>query len=137
MLRLLKEKPETSRVGVVPPLWLRQGFLLSTLLVFFFNPLSALAFEAPGPDEVPASITVEGKQYNLKNLSNPLWKDESKIPEAIKQGSDLYFKHCALCHGDLLNGRGYLPTGLIHHPQTFINRGLFSTARNHTPSGES
>ncbi len=110
-------------MGVLPRHWIRQGFLLGALFVFFSSPLSARAFDTPGPDEVPATITVDGKQYNLKNLSNPLWKDGSKIPEVIKQGSALYFKHCVLCHGDLLNGKGLFANRFNPPPANFHKQG--------------
>ncbi|QPJ63493.1 MAG: c-type cytochrome [Candidatus Nitronauta litoralis] len=93
------------------------------LIVCIFQSTSVWAFNPPGPEDVPTSINVKGKQYDLKSLSNPFWKDAAKIPEIIKQGSELYFKHCVLCHGDLLNGKGVFSNRFSPAPANFHKQG--------------
>lgn len=72
-------------------------FLVSALLAH-----SAFAMEA----DIPKSILVKGKEVFLKELKNPLRIDTGNLKKHIREGGDIYFKHCYLCHGDLLDGAG-------------------------------
>ncbi len=123
MLRSLTVRSEAERQKAFTQTRFQRGFLLLTLLLLPVINSPVWAFEVPGPSDVPASITVKGKQYDLKSLTNPLWNDASKIPEIIKQGSALYFKHCFLCHGDLLNGKGLFANRFSPSPANFHKQG--------------
>ncbi len=58
----------------------------------------------------PSSLKVYGKTYNLLKLTNPIRDANPKgtkgYDTAVKQGGELYYKNCVLCHGDLLDGNG-------------------------------
>ncbi len=102
-----------------------RGGALFSLAGFFLCilPAWASAFTPPAPEYVPGTITIQGKNYVLKDLKNPLWNDPKKFPEYLKQGSDLYFQHCVLCHGDLLNGKGLLADRFTPPPANFHQKG--------------
>ncbi|MCA9484570.1 MAG: c-type cytochrome [Nitrospina sp.] len=88
-------------------------------LAFALGLSPAWGFTPPAAEDVPESITVRGKTHTLKDLTNPLWAQPEKIPEFVRQGSDLYFKHCVFCHGDLLNGEGLLADRFTPRPANF------------------
>lgn len=89
-------------------------------LAWALLPLSSpLAFKAPNNKDLPASITVAGKSVELKDLSNPLSKESESHEKNLKAGGKLYFKHCFLCHGDLMDGTGLFGDRFSPPPANF------------------
>lgn len=96
-------------------------FLLNILIAFHSSPL--FAFKAPSISDVPESITVKDKTVTLRDLKNPFRDDPSNLEKHVQEGGEIYFKHCFLCHGDLLNGRGVFGESLFPPPADFIAPG--------------
>jgi len=86
----------------------------------------------------PAGIKVYGKSYDLAKLENPVrlhllkqlegdadgaWKT---YREAVQAGSQIYYKNCFYCHGDLLNGKGHFARGLDPLPTDFGDVGTIA-----------
>lgn len=71
---------------------------------------SALAFSPPQASDLPDAININNQEIPLKNLTNPLRNNPKDLKQHIKKGGQTYFKHCFLCHGDLLNGQGLFGT---------------------------
>ena len=67
---------------------------------------SALAFNPPKASDLPGSINIKSHEVQLKNLKNPLRQDKKHLKQNLKNGGKTYFKHCFLCHGDLMDGKG-------------------------------
>ena len=81
------------------------GLIMS--LIWGVLPLSSpLAFDPPKASDLPDAINIKAQEFPLKNLSNPLRKDSKNLKKYIKSGGETYFKHCFLCHGDLMDGQG-------------------------------
>ncbi len=78
----------------------------------------------------PSSIKVYGKSFNLLKLENPLRKKAREGSEEfktyIKEGSDLYFKNCVFCHGDLLDGKGHFAAAFNPRPINFQDVGTIA-----------
>jgi cytochrome c len=66
----------------------------------------ALAFNSPKASDLPDSINIKPQEIQLKNLLNPLRQSPKDLKKHIKSGGGNYFKHCFLCHGDLMDGKG-------------------------------
>jgi len=64
------------------------------------------AFTPPGGSDRPSSITVQKTTLELDNLKNPLRYNLTDKAKNLKEGGALYFTHCFLCHGDLMDGKG-------------------------------
>ena len=92
-------------------------FALSSLILVGQSPL--LAFSAPSLPDAPESMTVKDKTVILKNLKNPFRDDLENLAENIKEGGNVYFKNCFLCHGDLLDGKGVFGASLFPPPADF------------------
>ena len=76
-------------------------------LAWIMLPLSSpLAFSPPKASDLPEAINIKNQEVQLKSLTNPLRKDSENLKNHIKDGGETYFKHCFLCHGDLMDGRG-------------------------------
>jgi len=76
-------------------------------LVWGALPLSSpLAFAPPQASDLPDAINIKNQEVPLKNLTNPFRQDSKNLKENIKSGGKTYFKHCFLCHGDLMDGQG-------------------------------
>ncbi len=78
-------------------------FTLVWALVFYS---SAFGFQSPGPNDLPDSITFRNEKISLLNLKNPLKENSADYSKNVKEGGEIYFKNCFLCHGDLLDGNG-------------------------------
>lgn len=68
---------------------------------------------------MPDSITVKGKEIALKNLRNPLRADSANLKKLVREGGEIYFKNCFLCHGDLLDGSGVFGDRFFPKPANF------------------
>ncbi len=66
--------------------------------------------------EPPASLTVKGNQYKLKEVANPLHGEEEKFTE---EGHRVYYQNCFFCHGDNHQGEGMFAYGLNPIPANF------------------
>lgn len=95
-------------------------FLSLLFSLIAISPLPLHAFSTPSISDVPDSITFKDKTVILRDLKNPFRDDPSNLNKYIKEGGDVYFKHCFLCHGDLLNGRGIFGESLFPPPADFI-----------------
>lgn len=96
--------------------WLSLKFLI--LILAFCVPANILfAFTPPSSSDMPGTITVAGKNISLKNLKNP----HQESAENIREGGKIYFKHCFLCHGDLLDGKGLYGNRFYPAPASFIH----------------
>ena len=74
-------------------------------------PLSlVLAFVPPKATDLPDDIHIKNQKIHLKDLKNPLREDSKNLINYIKEGGKTYFKHCFLCHGDLMGGKGLFGT---------------------------
>ncbi len=75
----------------------------------------------PTTRDMPESITVGGKVYYLKSLTNPLRDDPVSLQKNIRAGGEVYFKHCYLCHGDLMDGKGVFGDRFFPEPADFTH----------------
>lgn len=68
--------------------------------------------------EPPSSFSVHGKNYPLKEVTNPLrhGKDLAKVTE---EGHRVYYQNCFFCHGDNHQGEGMFAYGLNPIPANF------------------
>jgi DMSO reductase family type II enzyme heme b subunit len=86
----------------------------------------------------PAVLKVYDKTYDLATLENPvrlnvleqLNKDPKqawqKYREAVREGSDIYYRNCFYCHGDLLDGKGHFAQGFDPLPTDFQDVGTIA-----------
>ncbi|QPJ66857.1 MAG: c-type cytochrome [Candidatus Nitrohelix vancouverensis] len=75
------------------------------------------ASELPSSKDMPESIQFNGKTIPLNKTVNPLPAD----PENLEKGATVYFQHCLLCHGDLLDGQGVFADRFFPPPVSFIH----------------
>ena len=98
---------------------------LAPLLIFSVCMLGSAAQAAtinlPSTSDMPASITVGGKVFHLHSLTNPLREDPMGLDNNIRKGGEVYFKHCYLCHGDLLDGDGVFGDRFFPPPADFTH----------------
>ena len=80
---------------------------------------STLAFSPPKASDLPDAINIKTQEVPLKNLLNPLLQDPINLKKYIKNGGITYFKHCFLCHGDLMDGQGLFGGRLSPPPADF------------------
>jgi len=80
---------------------------------------TALAFNPPKASDLPDSINIKSHEIQLKNLKNPLRQDSESLKKYIKDGGTNYFKHCFLCHGDLMDGKGLFGERFSPPPANF------------------
>jgi len=86
----------------------------------------------------PAVLQVYNKTYDLATLENPV---RTKVTvqlnidpdmawgtyrEAVRAGSEVYFRDCFHCHGDLLGGKGHFAGGLDPLPTNFQDVGTIA-----------
>ena len=97
---------------------IRVGFIAG--LAWMILPFStSLAFSPPKSSDLPDTINIESQKIQLKGLTNPLRKDPKNLKKHIKSGGETYFKHCFLCHGDLMNGQGLFGNRFSPPPADF------------------
>ncbi len=66
---------------------------------------------------MPATLVVEGRQVSLKDLKNPIAESD----QTVRDGAEVYVKNCALCHGDLLDGKGLFGESFFPRPANFLD----------------
>jgi DMSO reductase family type II enzyme heme b subunit len=86
----------------------------------------------------PAVLQVYNETYNLATLESPVRTriiDQLDIDpalawgtyrEAVRAGSEVYFRNCFYCHGDLLAGLGHFAGGLNPLPTNFQDVGTIA-----------
>ena len=95
--------------------WLKILFL--SLFLLGWVPSLVLAFNPLPIKDMPETIQIKGKMVSLKDLKNPLPPSD----ENLRKGSEVYFKNCFLCHGDLLDGKGVFGNRFFPPPTNFRN----------------
>jgi len=105
--------------GFFRPLIIRTSFFITCFLLFI--PFSAYPDVLPSVIDMPETIRVQGKEVALKNLNNPLLKDQANLTKHIREGGEVYFKNCFLCHGDLMDGRGLFGDRFFPPPADFTH----------------
>lgn len=97
--------------------------IFAYLAVFIYLP-HAIALTTTVESTVPSKVIINGKEISLESLKNPIPESNNSLLE----GSKVYIKNCALCHGDLLNGKGLYseafyprPANLLH-PKSILNK---------------
>ena len=89
--------------------------------VLLFLPSWALTETLPSTSDMPDTIRVRGKEVALKNLKNPLTGDPANLAQHIREGGNVYFKKCFLCHGDLMDGQGLFGDRFFPAPADFTH----------------
>jgi len=86
----------------------------------------------------PAVLQVYNKTYDLATLESPVrtrvmdqFNTDPDMAwaiyrEAVRAGSEVYFRNCFYCHGDLLGGRGHFAGGLNPLPTNFRDVGTIA-----------
>lgn len=71
----------------------------------------------------PATISFKGKTVDLVAVENPLRALETSDPDAfrthVENGRAIYYKNCAFCHGDNMEGDGVFAHGFDPIPANF------------------
>ena len=97
---------------------------LLALILSLLQVSKSNGFTGPSESDMPSIITVEGKSIPLQSLKNPIKKSE----QILAEGSKIYITNCALCHGDLLDGKGLYsqsfnpPPANFLHPKSILSR---------------
>ncbi len=114
---------------------IRWGFLLFIPMLFAYITYNHLKPSFESPVELrqvhpapPSTLRVYDKSYNLTTLENPIraQADVNIYQEAVKAGSQIYFKNCIYCHGDLLDGNGPFASGFNPMPVNFQDVGTIA-----------
>ncbi|MDM8561789.1 c-type cytochrome [Candidatus Marithioploca araucensis] len=124
--------------------WLiRWAFLIFIPALFAFTVYNAIKPSFESPVELrqvhpapPSSVRVFNKSFNLTSLENPirtevLAKGHTEAANeiyqaAVQAGSEVYFKNCFFCHGDLLDGNGHFADGFNPIPANFQDVGTIA-----------
>jgi mono/diheme cytochrome c family protein len=102
------------------------SFISRHFLLFFFALFIQLsygsgthAFSSPGLSDAPEKISIDGKTVKLKSLKNPFRNNTGSLQKVVREGKEIYFTNCFLCHGDLLDGKGVFSDSLFPPPANF------------------
>jgi mono/diheme cytochrome c family protein len=75
----------------------------------------------------PGTITVNGEQFVLQGLRNPLRGEDGSVAQAdLEAGHTIYIQNCVNCHGDALDGNGMFADGLRPRPANFTDPGTIA-----------
>jgi hypothetical protein len=74
----------------------------------------------------PATLSINGKSYNLLTLINPLRADTAGFAENVRAGGEIFFKNCFFCHGDKLDGKGPFYEAFFPLPANFRDAGTIA-----------
>ncbi len=75
----------------------------------------------------PGTINVDGEQFVLQGLRNPLRGADGRVAQAdLEAGHEIYIQNCVYCHGDALNGKGMFADGLRPRPANFTDPGTIA-----------
>ncbi|MCF7982677.1 MAG: c-type cytochrome [Pseudomonadales bacterium] len=124
---------------------LRWAFLICVPLLLGYLVYGAVKPSLDTPMELrqvhpapPATLKVYDKTYDLATLENPvrlnvleqLNKDPGQAweayREAVRGGSQVYYRNCFYCHGDLLDGKGHFAQGFDPLPTNFRDVGTIA-----------
>lgn len=119
----IKEERKTIRAIVLIFFPLLVGFHVYSKVLPRIEPPAELRSIHPAP---PGEIDFQGKIIKLQGLKNPLRADKKNFENYVKEGAAIYFKNCFYCHGDKLNGKGYLSPGLNPQPADFTDVGTIA-----------
>lgn len=92
---------------------------IATLAIFSVLLFSPFVLAATTEIEMPSSILIKNKEIVLKDLKNPLRADAGNLKKLVREGGEIYFKNCYLCHGDLLDGSGVFGDRFFPKPANF------------------
>ena len=78
--------------------------------------------------EVPSSFNFQGTSFEVLGATNPLRdpSEEVNFEENLREGKNIYYRNCAFCHGDLLEGRGHFAEAFNPLPANFRDGGTIS-----------
>jgi DMSO reductase family type II enzyme heme b subunit len=93
--------------------------LIAGLIWCALSASNALAFKPPKASDLPDTIKIKSQEIQLKDRLNPLRQDKKNLKKNIKSGGLNYFKHCFLCHGDLMDGDGIFGDRFTPAPADF------------------
>lgn len=108
------------------------------ILIFFpllvsFHVYSKISLRIEPPSELrsihpapPSEINFRDKIIKITGLKNPLREDKNNFEKYVNEGATIYFKNCFYCHGDDLNGKGYLASGFNPAPANFTDTGTIA-----------
>ena len=121
-----------GRTAVTKPLRIVVFIALPLLFGWYFSSWASGSASPPGGLRVihpasPDAVNFKGKRMVLKDIpTNPLRKDEAKLPAHIEEGRRIYFQNCFFCHGDGLAGRGHFAKGFNPPPANFQDPGTIA-----------
>ena len=91
--------------------------VIFTYLITFNQITDVSAFTLNNASKIPSTIIVNGKKIYLQSLKNSITESN----ETLAEGSKVYIKNCALCHGDLLDGKGLYGEVFYPRPANFLD----------------
>ncbi|GJL80289.1 MAG: hypothetical protein NPINA01_32780 [Nitrospinaceae bacterium] len=89
--------------------------------IFLLCPSLAFSELLPSVVDMPDTLSVRGKIVDLKKLKSPLSKDPVHLAKHLREGGEIYFKNCLLCHGDLMDGQGLFADRFFPPPADFTH----------------
>ena len=99
-------------------------FFFLSIIFSLLQASNTNGFTGPSESDMPSIMQLEGKAIALQNLKNPIKKSE----QILLEGSKIYITNCALCHGDLLDGKGLYgqsfnpPSANFLHPKSILSK---------------
>lgn len=99
------------------------GFYAYTQASQKVEPPPELRAVHPAP---PTSISFRGQTIDIQGLENPLRKDAVNFQKHVREGGEIYSKHCVYCHGDMLDGKGHFAHGFNPPPADFTDPGTIA-----------
>ena len=111
------------------------GYLVYAAVKPSLDPPLELRQAHPAP---PAVLQLYDKSYDLSTLENPVrikvleqfdeapdqaWEAYRKV---VASGSEIYYRNCFYCHGDLLDGKGHFAQGFDPQPTDFQDVGTIA-----------
>lgn len=119
----IKEEKKIIRTIVLILFPLLVGFHVYSKILPSIESPAELRSIHPAP---PSEIDFQGKTIKIQGLKNPLHEDKKNFEKYINEGAIIYFKNCFYCHGDNLDGKGYLARGLNPQPADFTDPGTIA-----------
>jgi hypothetical protein len=92
------------------------GFLTYTKVKPTYEPPVSARIIHPEP---PTQMEFKGHTMNVIGLENPLRKDTANLKQNVEDGKKIYYQNCFYCHGDDLDGRGYVAQAFNPVPLPF------------------
>jgi DMSO reductase family type II enzyme heme b subunit len=113
------------------PIRLALMILLPILIGYYAYTQASQRIEAPPELRAvhpapPSSISFRRKTIDIGGLENPLRKDTANLQKYVREGGEIYSKHCLYCHGDQLDGKGHFSHGFNPPPADFTDPGTIA-----------